>query len=212
MNEQEPLDLESCVVGTAYRVGRRFRGYTDMADLRQEGWIWIQAHPQRVQDYLDSEEPGKAAWQLNRDLRAVMERYARVDRAAYLGYDPDDEQFYGSGLIGLIMPSVVDGSAPKPELGEGGKHVGDPAEGGEWTAMVADVKSALTSLTERQRYAVVRHYGYGESQSTIGEKLGITQQSVSSLLAGAVKKMQRALGGQRPHACGPDCECQNAEA
>lgn len=212
MSDDNPLDIESCVVGTAYRVGRRYRGYTDMADLRQEGWFWIQEHPNRVQDYLDSEEPGKAAWQLNRDLRSVMERYARADRAAYIGYDPEDEQFYGSGLIGLVLPSVVDGSAPKPEPGENTKRSGDPAESGEWEAMVADVRSALASLSERQHYAVVQHYGFGESQGAIGKQLGITQQSVSSLLAGAIKKMQRALGGQRPHACPPDCECQNAEA
>jgi RNA polymerase sigma factor (sigma-70 family) len=163
-----------------------------------------------MQEYLDNESPNAATWQLNRDLRSVMDRYARRERAAWIGYDPEDEQFYGSGLIGMIMPSVVDGSAPKPELGDNTKRSGDPAEAGEWEAMVADVKSALESLTDRQRFAVTRHYGFGDSQGTIGKQLGITQQSVSSLLAQAIKKMQRALGGTRPHACAYDCECQQS--
>lgn len=205
MTEPETLDLDACIAGAAATIARRFYGYVQAEDLRQEGHLWALEHPETVEAYEEHEEPKLAAWLLTRDLRAAMEMYARRERAAFLGYDASDEQFYSKSLIEAALPAALSGdlSSPAQGLELGRKSGGPTSDGGDWQVIVMDVQMALTAagLTAEERDCLTHHYRDGEAQADIARLLNTDQSSVSRALARGVRKVVNVLGGPRPREC-----------
>lgn len=210
----DPLNLDVVVRAQAYASWRRFRNFTAREDLIQEGYVWALEHPKRVQEYLDHENPKMAYYWLSRDLWEAMEKYARKDRAAALGYDPADEAFYGKALIDELLPAVLLGALEPPQGATSEvKNTSDPAEGGTWLAMYLDVKSAWekATLTQHERDIMTMYFGGDDSQQFIADTLEVTQQTVSKTIKRATKKLSDKLGGQRPNDCPNTCECHEGK-
>lgn len=66
---------------------------------------------------------------------------------------------------------------------------GDVSED-QWVAYVS-VKESLQKLDERQQLIVAKRYYYGETQTEIAQKLGISQAQISRLEKSAIELMQR---------------------
>lgn len=205
MTEPQTLDLDACIAGAALTISRRFYGYVQAEDLRQEGHLWALEHPETIQAYEEHEEPKLAAWLLTRDLRVEMELYARRERAAFLGYNVEDEQFYSKSLIEAALPAALSGDLSSPAQGlELGRKPGGPtSEGGDWQVIVMDVQIALSAagLTDEERACLSHHYRDGEAQADIARLLNTDQSSVSRALARGVRKVIDSLGGGRPREC-----------
>lgn len=160
-------------VTTAAGVAYRWQRWVGADDLRQELWLWVCSHPDMA---LALAEKG---W-LTRRLRTVGERYARRQKAAKLGYSPQDEVFYSVSRIRRMLPEALDPEATPPveTYRENGLY-------GEWVTALADVRRALQLVKEQHRRALLAWYR--------GERGDEAEDVVAALFA-----VQHQLGGSRP--------------
>lgn len=191
-------------------VARRFRGYVERDDLVQEGAIWLLEHRKRVLSYVEDENEKRGRYRLLRDLTMHMEKYARAQKAQTLGYSADDEAFYSKALVGMILPSVLHEDYDQPQV-EASEIRGnnDPAESGVWLAHRADVVRAWeeASLTDKEREALILHFGFGFSSRVIEDQIGIDHVTATRRVDSGLRKMIAHIGGDKPQGCPYNCEC-----
>jgi DNA-directed RNA polymerase specialized sigma24 family protein len=141
-----------------------------------------------------------------------MVSYAKTEKRQCLGYEAEDEAFYGLTQIAEILPSVMwDEPEPPRSAGSEIRSTSDPAEGGNWLASWLDVKHALNvaDLSARERSTLLALYADGESQASWADMLGVTAQAVQQTNTRALRKLQRVLGGERDKGCPYQCECHS---
>jgi RNA polymerase sigma factor (sigma-70 family) len=63
----------------------------------------------------------------------------------------------------------------------------------ERAAMAKKLRSAIGSLTERQKKVIELYYFGGRKQKEIAEEMGCTQENVSNILARAMAKLAKKL-------------------
>lgn len=200
MAAAEPIVRQACRT-----VAQRFRGYIEFDDLAQEARIWCLQHQDKVSEWLDCEEGDRAALRhgckkLSTTLSREAERVARKERAAALGYRPEDEWFATRGTIKELLPIVIEGGydgyevAPKDAV----RAPGDPAEGNNRLAMLADVAAAWkahpSSVLER-----LYHFDVDRSRMEIAEDMGITVVTLAKRENQALDMLIRFLGGANPY-------------
>lgn len=72
-----------------------------------------------------------------------------------LGYDPNDQFYYSTGLVRELIPLAVAGpELPAPGITDRPTTQGDPAEGGNMLAMMLDVRSAIEKLPGLARLTI----------------------------------------------------------
>jgi DNA-directed RNA polymerase specialized sigma24 family protein len=212
MDDEDPLNVEAALYLAAASIRRRFHEYISHEDLVQEGWLWFHEHPRQVQTLRDMDNPRTAQFFLQLDFQRVMGILARKEKAATLGYDPEDEQFYAIAMIReLLGPAVIGDMQPALDTDRVSGSA-DPAEHGGYHAMLMDVKQAWdsTPLSQADRDVVWRVLVDGWSEVAVAGDLGVSRQAVQQRLKRALRKLSEALGGARPHPCGPTCECVEA--
>lgn len=204
------LNVEAAIASVANEVARRFQGFVERADLVQEGWLWTVLHPYRLKTYVEDEQFKRAEYRLRVDLSSAMDRYARQQKAAGLGYDVADEYAYGVAQVTALLDYALRDVLVKPaDLTEGAGARTDPAEGGNFTAMVMDVRQAwdTADLSETDRQLLRLHILADLSAAEIGRRVGISRQAAASQLRRALRRLVGALGGTRGRGCPYDCEC-----
>lgn len=204
------IDTDAIIASSANMVKRRFYSFVDRDDLVAEGQLWILLHPIRRRHYEDDEQQKRAEYRLRRDVAMAMELYARCEKAAMLGYDPDDEYFYSATLVGALLPAIFgDGCEPPRRESDGSVSRRDPAEGGSWQAQRLDVATAwdTADLSTQEREYLVDYYVFGFSQQAIAEQQGVDQTTVGRRISLGIRKVVAELGGEKPRGCPYDCEC-----
>lgn len=199
--DQEPLDIGSVISAQAYACKLRYPNVVEREDLEQEAWIWVLEHPARVEERKATEDSGLGAYRLGQDLWKVMDVYARKEKAARGGYQPEDELFVSDAVINVVLPCVLKGD-PTPPVREGERvaDTSDPAEGGNWLATFMDVQRAweAADLTGQQRDLLVSYYRDGLTQKDVADILKISQPTVTKRLKRARAKLIDQLGGREP--------------
>lgn len=175
-------DLEDLINTTAYRVYRRYRRWTEAADIRQEMW----AYAVGLSDVrLSTIEAGTLRWRLH----DAGEKYARREKATRSGYHADDEVYYGIRVIRELLPVAIDDepvvlrAVNEAERGAG-KRAGTNVPL-EYETAVADLRKAYRGLPEG-RQTILREYAEGADVD-------------ETLVTAALRSMQRKLGGRRPN-------------
>lgn len=97
-------DLDDLIGQAAYRTVRRYRGFVEPEDVRQEMWAWVLARKTYVN--------GLEVPYLGRKLQNVGEAYGRKEKAAKTGYSPSDEFFYSFAVLREMLPVVLAGELP----------------------------------------------------------------------------------------------------
>lgn len=206
-------DVEEQIQYSARQVARRFRG-SAVNDLAQEARIWVVAHPTRMEHWFTDENPKRGWVRMSRTLEKQMSKFARIEKAAREGYDPDDEYFYAMAMLDLVLPALWDDdlrqSGPSREDGDNTRVSGkkDPAEGSSWPAMVVDVEKAWgdADLDHRQQTMLRLKYRDGATYADIGRAMGVSQSTAHEHVKRALRKIQRQLGGSKPEPCNSECE------
>jgi RNA polymerase sigma factor (sigma-70 family) len=194
------LDPEAILVTAASSVARQYHGYVDREDLIQEGRLWLASHPERVAELA---EKGKSQW-LYSALAGQMDRFAREQRAAVLGYEPSDEHFYNKGTLALILPHIYNNTQPNAE-GETVSRA-DPAEGGNWPVIELDVRLALSRLSPYDQAWISLRWEQEHTIEQVASLAGVTVDHSRYHTERALRRLIEELGGQRPRPCPRDCE------
>lgn len=207
------LDIQALVVSSAATVYRRFCQYVDREDLIQEGWLWIYEHRNAVDRYTNLESVKSAAHYLNLEFVRAMTLYARESKAATLGYDPDDEAYYGTRMLREILAdALLDVDSPSAREETSGPSNTDPAERGTFSTMKLDVRSAWKSarINDDDRSIIIDVLVLGRTVTEVAAERGIARQTVDGRIKRGLNKITNELGGPRMHPCGHTCECVDA--
>lgn len=206
-------EVDALVHGIAIQVARCYRT-SDRQDLVQQGRLWVLSHPQRMADWLEADD-GEAWAQLDAAVRAEMERYARVEKAAVLGYELEDEAYYSADLVEALLPSVFDTEREIAPVHERDEVRGstDPAISAVWPIHLADIGAAFdrAHMTVDERAAIRARYGVALNDYEIARTLSVNYDAVDPCIASGIQAMLRYLGGARPKPCKRSCkECHGS--
>lgn len=174
----------------------------DTDDLTQVGLVWAIEHPKKFREYVDANQWGI----VQKAMFNAQSRVARKDRAKYSGYSLEDDVFYskrmlkGDGKKPGLLHYVFDREAwVKAPASDGpSRSGGDPAEGGNWVTLMADVDRAVKTLTDSDRWLLTEHYLFEVTYEAVGRRLGVSKTTVAKYVDRAVARVQEALGGARP--------------
>ena len=130
---------------------RRYRHYgVEADDVTQELYVWLYGPGEvKVRRWLAADPQ-----QTTRIYRSLLDKalaYAEREKASRVGYETDDVHWYSptlvEGLIPLALDSTFDGKPPL-EGESSGRRTASASEGGDYLAMVADVRRALDRCGE----------------------------------------------------------------
>lgn len=189
---------ENLVGGIAYEFSRKFH-MVDAADVRQELWVWFLTHPNKVKvwEALDVKESTRL---IARSLRNAAKDYCQKEKAHAVGYRVEDNYYYDRQVVERFLPAVMRGDSSAPSLKDLGfsnnKQVA--SEGGNWVAMVSDIKRALDKLTDEQRVILYLRFGDGCDNTTLAKELTISEDAARMRVNRAMNNLMNILGGSRP--------------
>lgn len=198
---------------------RRFPD-VDAADFEQEMWAHALAHAPRFRRLF---EEGKLDL-IRLDLASAATKYGydderdrRARKAKEAGYSTTDEEFYGSGLLRLLLPVLIEAEfdpANAIERATQGTdaagvriHSADSDHAAEnYMVMLIDVCDAYRKLNTYQQRLLRDWYGMDQSDTDNGRwersskasSMGLTVNALQLRVKRAVEALQRELGGKSP--------------
>jgi hypothetical protein len=206
-------ELEPIVQSVAGDFARKFGRYgVEREDVSQELWTWVVKHPGKITEWSAEEHFEKI---LAKTLRHEANAYSQRAKADALGYSVSDLAWYSRNELKALLTAMFDPEAwTEPPVSEDGgrSRRGNPAEGGNWIALLADVAQAYNRLSTEDKALLAWFHGREWTNVMYAEVYGITQQSASNRHTKALNRLLRLLGGERPRnthddASGP-CECE----
>jgi RNA polymerase sigma factor (sigma-70 family) len=208
MNQTHPA-LDDLVPSVVVTIHRRFRTYTEKADLLQEAWAFTLSRGHQFNELLSDESEvqrkwneKKIAWQIRRHL----ERYARKEKAAKSGYHINDEAYYDTITIAQLLPFVIKAHVTDTALEQSQILVNDgtprkpaaPAEGGNLLAMLVDIKKGYEGLDKFDQDILRLRYHENQTLQLISEYLECAISTVDRKCSQALRRLQNNIGGESP--------------
>lgn len=206
--ELHPI-MADLVPAVANSIARRFKGWVEKADLKQELYLWALGRQTQYLDQLNEENKEKREHNERRiafQMRRIAEKYARREKARKAGYHPSDEAFYDTATIAQLMPhilaSVIDGTVLEQaqELINDGqpRKQSTPAEGGNLLAILIDVKRSYLKLEEDDKVLLRMRYYDNNTLQEIAQFLEVAVSTADRRCTSALRRLQDLLGGDTP--------------
>jgi hypothetical protein len=144
------------------------------------------------------------------------DRWRRNEKAWQAGYDKDDEAFYSTRNLGLLLPVLIDAdfdvSAVIERATQGTDKAGirhhnpDPFAAELYPVTLIDVVTAFGRLPEGMQRLLKTYYGVNQEDTDAGrwdrEKLassmGLTRDALAMRAHRALIRLQWELGGEDP--------------
>jgi RNA polymerase sigma factor (sigma-70 family) len=207
-NQLHPIldDLVPSVVTTIYR---RFRAYTERADLLQEAWAFVLSRAEHFNEVLSEENEVQRKWNEKKiawQMRRALERYARKEKASKSGYQLNDEAYYDTVTIAQLLPFVIKSFISETALEQSQILINDgtprkpsaPAEGGNLLAMLVDIKKAYEKLDKYDQDILKLRYHDNLTLQIMSEYLECAISTVDRRCTQALRKLQNNIGGESP--------------
>ena len=190
-------------------VAKRYRGYVEESDLRQECYLFAAGKNNQFKDLLNEpdlevrkQNERKVGWQIKR----AAERYARKEKASKLGYQVNDEAFYKGATISQLLPSIIGSVLTGKPLEQGQQLVDDgqpkkpssPAESGNFLAVLIDIKRAYLLLSLEEKDLLERRYYHEHTLQQIAQYLECATSTADRRVEHAFNKLIEHLGGISP--------------
>jgi hypothetical protein len=184
-NEHPPLtaeDVSSIMQSSAKYVRNRFYGYTELSDVLQVLKLDMLEHPTK---YSKLTAKGSADF-LSKEFIRVGSRYAMKDKAAALGFKPEDLFFYSKKALREMIPVILE-SWDSGDLYEF-----------EYTdrALWIDIDRALKALSASDLQII--RWAFTDDEDTVAVKLGLTEGAASMRVSRLLDKIREDLGGENP--------------
>lgn len=201
--------LYELVPSVTYVIVRKFKGWVDTEDIRQELYLWAIGRGQQFTDLLNEPNFEKREQNERRiayQMRRVAERYARREKARKAGYKTSDEAFYDTTLIAQLIPfviaSIVNGTVLEQaqEMINDGQPRGQstPAEGGNLLAILIDIKKAYLKLEQEDKTILQMRYHDGFTLNQVAQYLECATSTADRRSNSALRRLQNKLGGETP--------------
>lgn len=195
------LEYKSVVDSVANEYGRKFYRYgADREDFSSEFVAWMIEHQDKLERFIEDHGPEKFPSYLARCLRNEGSDYGIDIKAQATGYERSDVYFYNTGDLKALLPSVFDEEAwTNPPDTSDGRSTKSPAEGNNWVTTLADIAGGVKRLSGEDRDLLSSLHKYGWTNKELAEFHGITEAAMSARHTAALKRLQKELGGRRPH-------------
>lgn len=184
-DESAPLtdeDILKAKQSAVRSVRNKFYGYAEWEDLMQVAELALLETPQK---FARLSEAGNytGVWQ---EFNRKCTQYAHKQKAAALGYRPEDLFFYSKKVLREIIPVILESW-----------ESGDLYEF-EYTdrALWVDVDRALKVLTASELQII--RWAFQGDDDTVAERLGISQGAASMRVSRLLDKIREGLGGENP--------------
>lgn len=190
-------------------VKRKFNGFVEESDLRQECYLFAAAKFAQHKELLD--EPNTEKRQQNErrigwQIKRVAERYARKEKAAKSGYQVGDEAYYETTTIAQLLPFVISSILTGKPLEQGQQLVDDgqpkkpsaPAESGNFLAILIDIKRAYLLLGPEDKDILQKRYMEEHTLQQIAQYLECAVSTADRRIEKALSNLQDNLGGIIP--------------
>jgi RNA polymerase sigma factor (sigma-70 family) len=208
--ELHPI-LADLVPAVANSIARRFKGWVERDDIKQELYLWVLGRQSQYLDQLNEENKQKREHNVSRlafQMRRIAEKYARREKARKAGYQTTDEAFYDTATIAQLMPhilaSVIEGTVLEQaqELINDGqpRKQSTPAEGGNLLAILIDVKRSYLKLNEDDKVLLRMRYYDNVTLQEIAQYLECATSTADRRCTSALRRLQDQLGGETPWA------------
>ena len=208
--ELHPI-LADLVPAVANSITRKFKGWVERDDVKQELYLWVLGRQSQYLDQLNEENKEKREYSVSRlafQMRRIAEKYARREKARKAGYQTTDEAFYDTATIAQLMPhilaSVIEGTVLEQaqELINDGqpRKQSTPAEGGNLLAILIDVKRSYLKLQEDDKVLLRMRYYDNVTLQEIAQYLECATSTADRRCTSALRRLQDQLGGETPWA------------
>ena len=203
--------LYELVPSVTYIIVRKFKGWVDTDDVRQECYLWAIGRGQHFTDLLNEENPDKREQNEKRiayQMRRVAERYARKEKARKAGYKVGDEAFYDTSTIAQLIPFIIASVVEGTVLEQAQDLINDgqprkqpaPSEGGNLLAILIDVKRSYLKLEEEDKIILRMRYYDNNTLQEISQYLEVAVSTADRRCTSALRRLQDNLGGDSPWA------------
>jgi DNA-directed RNA polymerase specialized sigma24 family protein len=191
------------------QVARKYKGYAEESDIRQECYAFAAVKYTQHKELLDEPDTEKRkanerriGWQIKR----VAERYARKEKAAKSGYQITDEAYYETTTIAKLLPFVISSIVTGKPLEQGQQMVDDgqpkkqsvPAESGNFLAILIDIKKAYEALEIEDREILSKRYFDNHTLEQMAQYLECAISTADRRIEKSLLKLQDRLGGESP--------------
>jgi RNA polymerase sigma factor (sigma-70 family) len=201
--------FKDLVPSVANVIVRKFKGWVDRDDVKQECYLWAIGRGQQFTDLLNEENPEKREQNERRiayQMKRVAERYARREKASKAGYHISDEAFYDTTTIAQLIPfviaSVVDGTVleqAQEMINDGQpRKQSTPAEGGNLLAILIDIKKSYLKLEQEDKTILQMRYHDNFTLQQIAQYLECATSTADRRCTSALRRLQDKLGGDTP--------------
>ena len=208
MSELHPViyDLVPSVANTIYR---RYKTHVEKDDIKQELMAWAMTRAaDHTEDLMEPIEERRRhneqriAWQMKR----AGERYARKEKAAKSGYQTNDEAYYETPKLGMLLPfviaSIIDGTVLEQaqEMINDGQPKGSssPAEGGNLLANLIDIKKGYLKLEQVDQSILRMRHHESFTLQQIAQVLECAISTADRRCDKSLRRLQDNLGGISP--------------
>jgi hypothetical protein len=160
----------------------KFYGYVEWEDLMQVAELALLETPQKFAR-LAEEGNYTGVWQ---EFNRKCTQYAHKQKAAALGYKPEDLFFYSKRVLREIIPVILESW-----------ESGDLYEF-EYTdrALWVDVDRALKGLSASELQII--RWAFQDDEDTVASRLGISEGAASMRVSRLLDKIREGLGGENP--------------
>ena len=197
------------VPSVTYVIVRKFKGWVDTDDVRQECYLWAIGRGQQFTDLLNEPDYNKRIHNEKRiayQMQRMAERFARKEKARKAGYKTTDEAFYDTSTIAQLIPFVIASIVEGTVLEQAQEMINDgtprkqstPAEGGNLLAILIDIKKAYLKLAQEDKTILQMRYYDNYTLQQIAQYLECATSTADRRCISALRKLQDKLGGQTP--------------
>lgn len=184
-NERPPLTEEavsSTMQSTAKYVRNKFFGYTEFEDIMQVLKLDMLEHPRK---YSKLVENGNAYF-LAQEFTRVGSRYAMRDKAAALGFRPEDLFFYSKKALRELIPVILE------SWDSGDLYEFEYSDRAMWI----DIDRALKKLSASELQII--RWAFQGDDDTVADRLGISAGAATMRVSRLLDKIREGLGGENP--------------
>lgn len=200
MNWDEIKKWDYIVDSVALEYHKKF-DMVEIADLRQNLWLWFAEHPNKIKEWVAIGERD-AKNLIYKSLRNQAIDYCQKWKAKSVGYDVGDLYYYAPEVVEAILPAVLRqeyGVQHKLNLGRIGRPTA-PSEGGNMMVLMLEIDYAYWKLSKEDRKIIFMKHAQSLDFKEIANLLSLgSEDSARMRHRRAINRLIRRLGGHRPY-------------